>query len=83
VFKNPPGDFAGRLVEASGLKGFAIGGASVSTKHANFIVTEGGATAGDVEALIAHVQETVERLHGVRLGTEVRIVGKPGQGAMS
>ena len=83
VFKNPPGDFAGRLVEASGLKGFTIGGASVSTKHANFIVTEGGATAGDVEALIAHVQETVERLHGVRLGTEVRIVGKPGQGAMS
>ena len=77
VFKNPPGDFAGRLVEVSGLKGFAIGGASVSTKHANFIVTETGATAADVEALIAHVQETVMRLHGVRLETEVRVVGKP------
>ena len=77
VFKNPPGDFAGRLVEVSGLKGFAIGGASVSTKHANFIVTEAGATAADVEALIAHVQETVARLHGVRLETEVRVVGRP------
>ena len=83
VFKNPPGDFAGRLVEASGLKGFAIGGASVSTKHANFIVTESGARAGDVEALIAHVQETVARLHGVRLETEVRIVGTPAGEARS
>ncbi len=77
VFKNPPGDFAGRLIEASGLKGFAIGGASVSTKHANFIVTGSEATAGDVEALIEHVRETVARLHGVRLQTEVRIVGLP------
>ena len=49
----------------------------MSTKHANFIVTEAGATAADVEALIAHVQETVMRLHGVRLETEVRVVGKP------
>ena len=80
VFKNPPGDFAGRLVESAGLKGYAIGGASVSTKHANFIVTGSGATAADVEALIEHVRETVARRYGVRLETEVRIVGEPAIG---
>jgi UDP-N-acetylmuramate dehydrogenase len=80
VFKNPPGDFAGRLVEAAGLKGCRVGGASVSTLHANFIVTEAGATATDVEALIAQVQATVARLHGVDLETEVRIVGRPAAG---
>lgn len=83
VFKNPPGDFAGRLVEASGLKGYAIGGASVSNKHANFIVTSSGATAADVEGLIEHVRETVARQHGVHLETEVRIVGKPRPGGGS
>ena len=76
VFKNPPGDHAGRLVEAAGLKGLRVGGAIVSPKHANFVVTEAGATAADVEALIALVQERVLAAHGVRLQTEVRIVGR-------
>ena len=77
TFTNPPGDHAARLIEAAGLKGFAIGGARVSTKHANFLINEGEATAADLERLIAHVREVVERVHGVRLATEVRIVGEP------
>jgi UDP-N-acetylmuramate dehydrogenase len=75
VFTNPPGDHAARLVEAAGLKGFRIGDASVSQKHANFIINHGQATAADLERLIEHVQETVERVHGVRLHPEVRVVG--------
>jgi UDP-N-acetylmuramate dehydrogenase len=77
VFRNPPGDHAGRLVEAAGLKGHAIGGAQVSEKHANFIINTGGATAADLEALIRHVQTEVEARFGVRLEPEVRIVGEP------
>ncbi len=80
VFRNPPGDHAGRLIEAAGLKGVRRGGAMVSERHANFIVNTGGATAADIEALIRHVQETVERVHGVRLEPEVRIVGEPEEG---
>jgi len=77
VFRNPPGDFAARLIEASGLKGHRIGGAEVSTKHANFIINrERAATAADIEALIDHVQQTVLERHGVRLSHEVRIVGE-------
>lgn len=76
VFRNPPGDFAARLIEACGLKGRRIGQAQVSEKHANFIVNLGGATATDIEALIGLVQETVERETGVRLEREVRIVGE-------
>lgn len=76
VFTNPPGDHAARLIEAAGLKGFRIGDASVSRKHANFIVNHGQASAADLEQLIRHVQATVERLHGVRLVPEVRIVGE-------
>jgi UDP-N-acetylmuramate dehydrogenase len=76
VFRNPPGDHAGRLVEASGLKGFRIGGAQVSPKHANFIVNTGNATASDIEQLILHVQFEVSRQQGVNLHTEVRIVGE-------
>jgi UDP-N-acetylmuramate dehydrogenase len=76
VFTNPPGDHAARLIEASGLKGLAIGGASVSDKHANFILNDGAASASDIESLIGKVQETVERVHGIRLTTEVRIVGE-------
>jgi UDP-N-acetylmuramate dehydrogenase len=76
VFVNPPGDHAARLIEASGLKGYAIGGARVSTKHANFIINEGKATAADIEALIEHVQKTVAERQGVQLKTEVRIVGE-------
>jgi len=77
VFTNPPGDHAARLIEAAGLKGFRIGDASVSTKHANFIINHGQARAADVEDLIGHVRATVERLHGVALKPEVRIVGVP------
>lgn len=75
VFTNPPGDHAARLVDTAGLKGFRIGDASVSQKHANFIINHGKATAADLERLIQHVQETVERVHGVRLHPEVRVVG--------
>jgi UDP-N-acetylmuramate dehydrogenase len=77
VFRNPPGDFAGRLVEACGLKGAKVGGACVSEKHANFIVNTGGASAADVETLIERVRVAVERTHGVRLETEVKVVGLP------
>jgi UDP-N-acetylmuramate dehydrogenase len=77
VFTNPPGDHAARLVEASGLKGYRVGDASVSEKHANFIINHGQATAADLEKLIGHVQSTVEQQHGVRLTIEVRIVGAP------
>jgi UDP-N-acetylmuramate dehydrogenase len=60
------------------LKGYRVGDASVSEKHANFIINHGNATADDLERLIGHVRETVEREHGVRLNTEVRIMGAPG-----
>ena len=76
VFTNPPGDHAARLIEAAGLKGFRIGDASVSEKHANFIINHGRASAHDLENLIAHVRATVERVHGVALHPEVRIVGE-------
>jgi len=76
VFTNPPSDHAARLIEACGLKGFRMGGARVSEMHANFIVNDGTATAADIEQLIRHVQQTVEQKQGVRLNTEVRIVGE-------
>ncbi len=76
VFRNPPGDHAGRLIEAAGLKGYAIGGARVSDKHANFIVNTGQASAADIEALISHVQDEVERASGERLIPEVHRVGE-------
>jgi UDP-N-acetylmuramate dehydrogenase len=75
VFKNPSGDFAGRLIEAAGLKGLRVGGAEISTVHANFITNTGGATATDVQALIRSAQEEVERKSGVRLVPEVRVIG--------
>ncbi|MGD9387810.1 MAG: UDP-N-acetylenolpyruvoylglucosamine reductase, partial [Gammaproteobacteria bacterium] len=77
VFTNPPGDHAARLIEAAGLKGHRIGGAEVSPKHANFIINTGDATAADIETLMRHVAEEVERVHGVRLEAEARIVGEP------
>lgn len=76
VFRNPPGDHAARLIEASGLKGVCIGGACVSAKHANFIVNTGTATAADIEMLIAQVAETVEREHGIILVREAHIIGE-------
>jgi UDP-N-acetylmuramate dehydrogenase len=76
VFRNPPGDFAGRLIESCGLKGYRIGGARISEKHANFIINEGFATAADIEALIDHAIKTVQRELGVGLVPEVHIVGE-------
>lgn len=75
VFKNPPGDHAARLVEAAGCKGMTIGGASVSEKHANFIIARTGATADDVRRLIAAVGERVRSTSGIELEPEVRFVG--------
>jgi len=77
VFRNPPGDYAARLIEACGLKGQRVGGAQVSEKHANFIINTGNASAADIESLLLQVQRTVEQQQGVRLETEVRIVGEP------
>ena len=77
VFTNPPGDHAARLIESAGLKGFRIGDASVSEKHANFIINHGAARAADIEAVILHVQRTVAAVHHIDLTTEVRIVGDP------
>jgi UDP-N-acetylmuramate dehydrogenase len=76
VFRNPSDDFAARLIDTSGLKGEQIGQAQVSEKHANFIVNLGGARATDIEALIRYVQQRVQQQHGVRLETEVRIIGE-------
>lgn len=78
VFRNPAGDYAARLIEAAGLKGHRIGGAQVSPKHANFIINTGEATAADIEALIGFVAAEVERIHGVRLQPEVRVLGEAG-----
>ena len=76
VFRNPPGDYSARLIEAAGLKGYRIGGAEVSEKHANFIINRDEATATDIEELIEHVRQTVLDVHGVELVHEVRIVGE-------
>ena len=75
TFKRPEGHFAGKLISDAGLKGYAHGGASVSTKHAGFVVNNGGATAADVHAVIRHVQDEVERQFGVRLEPELRFLG--------
>jgi UDP-N-acetylmuramate dehydrogenase len=75
VFSNPEGDSAGRLIDATGLKGLRIGGAVVSDKHANFFQAEAGATAGDVHGLVHEVQRRVEEATGVRLVPELRMVG--------
>lgn len=76
VFTNPENDHAARLIEACGLKGFRIGGAVVSEKHANFILNDNNASASDIEALINHVQKTVLEQQGIALQTEVHIVGE-------
>ena len=75
VFKNPPGDFAGRLVEVAGLKGTRVGGARISEQHGNFIVNEGEARAADVQALMQEAQRVVWERSGVWLEPEVRLVG--------
>lgn len=74
IFRNPPGDYAARLIESAGCKGLRIGAAQVSEKHANFIVNQGGATCADVVALIEEVREIVKRAHGVELELEVQLL---------
>ncbi|MEM8545250.1 MAG: UDP-N-acetylmuramate dehydrogenase [Cyanobacteria bacterium P01_H01_bin.119] len=76
VFRNPNTHSAGRLIEAAGLKGFTIGRAQVSDRHANFILNQGGATAGDILRIIRHVQETVENRWCLLLNPEVKILGE-------
>lgn len=72
MFKNPEGEYAGRLIEEAGLKGFVIGGAKVSAKHGNFIVNTGDATATDVRAVVTHVQEKIKKDFGITLETEIQ-----------
>lgn len=76
VFKNPEGKHAAQLIEAAGLKGYCLGSACVSEKHANFIISNSDTTASDVEALIEHIRDTVASQFGVSLEPEVRIVGE-------
>ena len=76
VFKNPPGNTAGRLIEEAGLKGFSIGNACVSLKHANFIVNKGNATAKDFLNLIKHIQSVVKEKTGKQLETEIIVAGE-------
>jgi len=76
VFRNPENNYAARLIEMSGLKGFCIGGACVSEKHANFIINTGNASAADIEALISLVEEKVSQQHGVNLIHEVHFLGE-------
>ena len=75
IFKNPPGDYAGRLIEGLGLKGRRVGGAMISEQHANFIVNVGDATAADVKQLMDEVAETVWRARAIRLVPEIKLVG--------
>ena len=74
VFKRPPGLFAGKLIEDCGLKGYTIGGAQVSEKHAGFIINRGGATADDVKRLIEHIKETVWNAFRVELVCEIEMI---------
>lgn len=79
IFKNPPGQHAGRLIEAVGMKGVRHGGAMVAEQHANFVVNVGGATAADVRALMVEAARRVWEAHGVRLEPEIKLVGDWGQ----
>jgi UDP-N-acetylmuramate dehydrogenase len=76
VFKNPPDDAAGRMIDHVGLKGYRIGGAEVSPIHANWIVNAGGATAGDILNLVEHIRGKVRDEYGVELELEIRVIGK-------
>lgn len=78
VFRNPPGMYAGKLIEMAGLKGLRVGDAQVSPKHANFIVNLGNATAQDVIKLMNIIQEKVMKVFGVVLVPEVKVVGEEG-----
>ena len=81
IFRNPPGEYAGRLIESLGLKGHQIGGAQVSPRHANFIVNEGGATAEEVLRLAGRIREEARARRGVELELEVRVIGCEKSGA--
>lgn len=76
MFKNPPGDYAGRLIEAAGLKGAIVGGVQISPVHANFFINLGGGTASDYRALIDLTRETVQKLFGVELELEIECIGE-------
>ncbi len=76
TFRNPQGDFAARLIEASGLKGYQIGGAQISPKHANFIVNVGNCSALDIELLIRHIKDVVFKKQNVLLQQEVKVIGE-------
>jgi len=74
VFKNPKNHFAAKLIESSGLKGYCVGGACVSEKHANYIINQNNATALDIENLITHIQNTIREKHNIELETEIIII---------
>ena len=74
VFKNPKGEYAAKLIEQSGLKGYCIGGACISEKHANYIINQNNASASDIEKLIIHIQTTVNKLHKIQLEPEIIII---------
>lgn len=76
VFKRPAGHFAGKLIEDAGLKGYSVGGAEVSEKHAGFIINKGGATAADVLSLIDHIKNSVKDKFGIDLEPEIRLIGE-------
>lgn len=76
MFKNPPGDFAGRLIDTAGLKGQSVGEAEISSVHANFFVNRGSATASDILTLIRMAQDAVQKKHGVRLELEIELLGE-------
>lgn len=76
VFKNPPGDYAGRLIEAAGLKGYRLGGAQISMQHANFVLNDAHATASDVWALVNRARDEVQARFGISLELEIELVGE-------
>lgn len=79
IFKNPPGLFAGKLIEECGLKGYNIGGAFISEKHANFIINKGGATSEDIYKLIYYIKRQVKKMYNIELETEIKIIGNFGE----
>ena len=76
IFKRPENDYAGRLIEEAGLKGYSIGDAQVSKKHAGFIINKGKATANEIKELIKNIQEQVYKMSGIKLEIEPKFIGK-------
>jgi UDP-N-acetylmuramate dehydrogenase len=75
MFKNPPGDYAGRLIEAAGLKGYRVGNAQISSLHANFFINLGGASAIDIYELIEYARKCVADRFGITLELEIELIG--------